>query len=92
MTAERLAQLRRIAKGLAVHAASKAFIECLDAIESLQAENAELRKDRERLDWIQSKGHSCICYAPNSRWEIGWHEREHTDFRAAIDAAREKKP
>lgn len=41
MTIERLNELRRVANGLFVHAASKAFIECLDEIEILKDEHKQ---------------------------------------------------
>jgi chromosome segregation ATPase len=48
-----------------------------DAIEKLERENAALRQDKKRLDWLLAQVNNGVCF-------------EHYD-RAAIDAARAKE-
>ena len=53
MNSERLNELRTVANGLAIHAASKAFIECLDTIENLQEEVGENKQFFKALNFLR---------------------------------------
>ena len=73
-------------------------VDCLLATYELQimdqeAELAALRKDRERLDWLEKNKVSCICSKESWDCEIDWWwtvktSRTNLFLRAAIDAAR----
>lgn len=55
----------------------------------LRAEVAELRKDKERLDWLDK---NCTRVSDSERYmprSVYWGGGTHRDIRAAIDAARE---
>jgi hypothetical protein len=52
-------------------------------IAELERENAELRADEERLDWLQAL--DC-----DSHWWV--HIADSARLRAAIDAARKEQP
>ena len=56
----------------------------LKKIEELERENAALREDKERLDWLE--GHEA------SRWCAKWINGGEWLNRAAIDAARKEQP
>ena len=54
----------------------------------LSAENAGLREDRERLDWLASNRVEVACSGPSfSQWRINYGDWN-SDLRSAIDAAR----
>jgi hypothetical protein len=55
-------------------------------IAELKKDNAALREDKERLDWLQNGGNAVddVLFDMNVRIDF--------DVRAAIDAAREEKP
>ena len=70
----------------------RCFGELRDNAEELERENAALRADKERLDWLGSV--KCAYYHEGPCcWRI--NEDETTDgetIRAAIDAARKEQP
>ena len=75
--------------------------ECEDLrnrLDKLERENAELRADKERLDWIASRKSTQFVYFAVAGWAIIkasggdlLHERNIHDLRTAIDAARAKE-
>jgi hypothetical protein len=58
------------------------------AAECLSAENAGLREDRERLDWVEAHGQGEIYRVGDSHWFIRHVGGQHETFRQAVDAAR----
>ena len=60
--------------------------EAAHQIRQLERENAALREDKERLDWLE-EGHAWPEYI-----DAEWHSKGQVflSFRAAIDAARKK--
>ena len=72
-----------------------------DALACTEAENAELRKDKERLDWVERRNLDVVFDEGDPdvglpcSWLVGAQNkqiaRESGGIRAAIDAAREAK-
>jgi uncharacterized coiled-coil protein SlyX len=67
----------------------------LDDNARLTAENSELRKDKERLDWIQGRGDDAkgmllevVCEKYTRAWGLGCNEPTAETLRQAIDQAR----
>ena len=59
----------------------------VDFARELERENAALREDKERLDWLQSatvRVDDILTYFMNSQLDL--------DLRAVIDAARKEQP
>ena len=58
-------------------------------IANLEAENAELRKDRERLEWMV-KNEACAYWVDDCAYGICWDGENilHHNWRDAIDEAR----
>jgi len=67
----------------------------LSRIAELEAENATLLADKERLDWVEGGGVESLDHLTDERWEASiWRglDREYHQaptLRSAIDAARE---
>lgn len=62
-------------------------------VKELERENAKLRSDRDRLDWLEEL--HCWPEYHDSEWGYSeWHYmgRSFPTFRAAIDAARKEQP
>jgi len=63
-----------------------------------QQENASLRADKERLDWLESAAKDLICARDDRGITIGVasnfqnYATNAATFRSAIDAARKKQP
>ena len=57
-------------------------------VEALQRENAALRADKERLDWLGEKCHGASNSERYLPRRVYWKQ---TTIRAAIDAARAKE-
>lgn len=99
---ERIDDLREMANTFRTNDSAKLH-ECLDAIESLQAlnrgltdlsvaitkENAELRKDKARLDWAESHNVK-ISKRDCPPWNVDI-SASGSHIRAAIDAAMKDK-
>jgi hypothetical protein len=65
--------------------------EAAHRIRQLERENAALRQDTERLDWLDV---NCTRVADSERYlptTVYWGKGTHQDIRAAIDAARAKE-
>lgn len=62
-----------------------AWVEYRDRVNELERENAALRADKERLDWLETNSRESI-YGPS--WRIAWEFGQDVSLRAAIDAAR----
>jgi len=60
-----------------------------EELRRLHAENAELRKDAERLDWISENPIHDIGISHDLRWFI-FNGVVFKDFREAIDSARSR--
>lgn len=78
--------------------ALQADAEFADFARQLERENAALREDKERLDWIASRQSTQLVYFTAAGWAIIkasggdlLHERNIHDLRTAIDAARAKE-
>ena len=65
--------------------AEEIIVQRTDEIRHLERENAALRKDKERLDWIQENGPRVVNVLYH--WQV-WDDPE---FRAIVDAARSKE-
>lgn len=65
----------------------KELIVAWDRVKELERENAGLRKDKERLDWLETNGREQI-YGPT--WRIAWQFGQDVSLRAVIDAARKE--
>jgi hypothetical protein len=67
-------------------------------IRDLERENAALRADKERLDWLESAAKDLICTGDDRGITIGVasnfqdYATNAATFRAAIDAARKEQP
>lgn len=67
-------------------------------VRALKRENAALRADKERLDWLESVAKDLICTRDDRGITIGVasnfqnYATNAATFRAAIDAARKKQP
>lgn len=61
-----------------------------EGLEQLELENAALRADKERLDWLEKA--KCAEYVEGPAcWRINMDSRTDSEFlRAAIDAARKE--
>lgn len=58
----------------------KELIVAWDRVKELECENAALRKDKERLDWLEEQSDN-----------MGWlHQCRYSSIRSAIDAARKE--
>jgi hypothetical protein len=70
----------------------------LAKVETLQRENAALRADKARLDWLESAAKDLICTADGLGVTIGVasnfqdYATNAATFRAALDAARKEQP
>ena len=72
--------------------------QCLNMLESLQRDNAELLKDKERLSWLITQGPpgaSQIDWLSEDAWELATCQVEDDShdqecMRKAIDAARKQ--
>lgn len=58
-------------------------------VQRLRAENAELRKDKERLDWLDVECRGNVRGTECPKWTVAGNEG--IDIRTAIDAAKEPK-
>jgi hypothetical protein len=67
-------------------------------IEGLERENAALRADKERLDWLEGAAKDLICTRDDRGITIGVasnfqnYATNAATFRATIDAARKEQP
>lgn len=64
------------------------LVKARDDIQKLESENAELRKDKERMDWLEAKQYALWFFVgadPSPAFSA-------LTPRAAIDAAKEAKP
>jgi len=62
-------------------------------LNELERENAALRADKERLDWLQASAYWPFCYSEFEESSVKPLDGDGQDLRAAIDAARkEAKP
>jgi len=93
----RIAELERENAELteSVEALSRGFADLNDACVRLECENAALREDKERLDWLERQDADDIDYGNTHKWrvyaeEIGSGSFEADNLREAIDAARER--
>jgi hypothetical protein len=72
--------------------------ELLERVSALERENAELRADKERLDWLESVAKDLICTGDGLGVTIGVasnfqdYATNAATFRSAIDAARKEQP
>jgi hypothetical protein len=77
---------------------SSGYMKLLRELQSLDAENAALRADKERLDWLESVAKDLICTGDGLGVTIGVasnfqdYATNAATFRAAIDAARKEQP
>lgn len=76
------------------HAIAKSVNEALELeLEKLRAENAELRKDKDRLDWLNSGNWKAERFNATvwlTRTEKGYDLNLYPTIRDAIDAQMEK--
>ena len=67
-------------------------------IAELERENAALRADKERLDWLEGRAKDIMCAGDDRGITIGAitnfqnYTTNEATFRAAIDAARKEQP
>ncbi len=62
----------------------------VDFARELERENATLRADKERLDWLDAGSYWPFCYCEFEESSIKPLEGDGQDLRAAIDAARKE--
>lgn len=63
-----------------------------DFARELERENAALRKDKDRLDWLQASAYWPFCYSEFEESSVKPLDGDGQDLRAAIDAARKEQP
>ena len=58
-------------------------------IRELERENAALRQDKARLDWLEENRRGVNVYFDPTTWMVDLEKLDFETLRAAIDAARE---
>lgn len=67
------------------------LVDATNRISELEQENAALREDKERLDWINANRPLLDRWRDQFFVAAGFTREGHKDIRAAIDAARARK-